>query len=327
MLKNILIIAAKLAVTSGFMYFVLRDVQLESLSARLGTLSPFPLIGAAALVFFQNIAVVTWRWERVVAAIDRAVLPWRLMKIVVISLFFNQVLPSTVGGDGMRVWLLRGQGRSIGLAFRSVLIDRLMGFFGALLLALTGALYLMAVLEDSGPGWFLALVSLAGLVLIAAAPLLIRGLGWLPVQAVRRSLENIAREVDLLARDKARLTILVGSSILGQIALSGSVFLLAQGLGLSLDPIGVLAVVPGIMIVSAIPISIAGWGVREGTMVVGLGLLGVARGDAALVSIAFGLLSLLLGLLGGVLWLIHRGRQPARAELDDMSATSEDGRT
>lgn len=327
MSKNSLIIAAKLAITSGLIYLVLRDVELESLTARLDALSPTLLIGAAALIFFQAVVVVTWRWERVVAAIDRAVPPWRLLKTVVIALFFNQVLPSTVGGDGMRVWLLRGQGRPIGLAFRSVLIDRLMGFFGLLLLALVGALYLMAVLEDSGPVWVLALVSLAGLVLIAAAPLLVRGLGWLPVQAVRRSLASVAREVGLLARDKARLAMLVGSSILGQLAMSGSVFLLAQSLGIRLDSIGVFAVVPGVMIAAAIPISIAGWGVREGTMVVGLGLLGVARGDAALVSIAFGLLLLLFGLLGGVLWLVHGGRRPASAELSDMAASSEGGRT
>ena len=61
MSKNILIIDAKLAVTSGFIYLVLRDVQLESPNVRLGTLSPSPLIGTAALVFFQNIAVATWR--------------------------------------------------------------------------------------------------------------------------------------------------------------------------------------------------------------------------------------------------------------------------
>jgi uncharacterized membrane protein YbhN (UPF0104 family) len=323
MSKNHLILAAKFAVTSGLIYFVLRNVELDSLSSRLETLSPSFFVAAALLIFFQNAIVVTWRWERVVAAIDAALPPWRLLKTVLITLFFNQVLPSTVGGDGMRVWLLRGHGRPIGLAFRSVLIDRLLGFLGLLLLSMIGGLYLMARLEDPGPAWIVALVSLGGLIVIVTAPWMVRLLGWLPIDAVRRSLTVVAKEVDMVVHSKRRLLQLVGVSILGQFALSGAVLLLAGGLGVPLEWIGGLAVVPGVMIVSAIPISIAGWGLREGTMVVGLGLLGVSQSDAALVSIAFGMLFLLFGLLGGLLWLTEGAKRPRDAELRDMAATSE----
>lgn len=326
MSKNHLILAAKFAVTSGLIYLVSRNVELDSLSSRLETISPSFFVGAALLIFFQNAIVVTWRWERVVAAIDAALPPWRLLKTVVITLFFNQVLPSTVGGDGMRVWLLRGHGRPIGLAFRSVLIDRLLGFLGLLLLSMIGALYLMATLEDPGPAWVIALVSLGGLIVIATAPWVVRLLGWLPIDSVRRSLNVVANEVDMVVHNKRRLLQLVGVSILGQFALSGAVLLLAGGLGVPLESIGALAVVPGVMIVSAIPISIAGWGLREGTMVVGLGLLGVSQSDAALVSIAFGLLLLIIGLLGGLLWLAQGAKRPRESELRDMAATSESGR-
>jgi hypothetical protein len=312
-------------VTSGLIYFVLRNVELDSLSNRIETLSPSFFVGAALLVFFQNAIVVTWRWERVVAAIDAALPPWRLLKTVVITLFFNQVLPSTVGGDGMRVWLLRGLGRPIGLAFRSVLIDRLLGFLGLLLLAMIGALYLLATLENPGPAWVIALVSLGGLIVIVTAPWVVRLLGWLPIDAVRRNLTAVAKEVDIVVQSKRRLLQLVGVSILGQLALSGAIVLLADGLGVPLDPVGAFAVVPGVMIVSAIPISIAGWGLREGTMVVGLGLLGVSQGDAALVSIAFGLLLLIFGLLGGLLWLMQGEKRPRDAELRDMAVPSESG--
>ena len=326
MSKNHLILAAKFAVTSGLIYLVSRNVELDSLSSRLETISPSFFVGAALLIFFQNAIVVTWRWERVVAAIDAALPPWRLLKTVVITLFFNQVLPSTVGGDGMRVWLLRGHGRPIGLAFRSVLIDRLLGFLGLLLLSMIGALYLMATLEDPGPAWVVALVSLGGLIVIATAPWVVRLLGWLPIDSVRRNLNVVANEVDMVVHNKRRLLQLVGVSILGQFALSVAVLLLAGGLGVPLDSVGALAVVPSVMIVSAIPISIAGWGLREGTMVVGLGLLGVSQSDAALVSIAFGLLLLIIGLLGGLLWLAQGAKRPRESELRDMAATSESGR-
>ena len=170
MSKSHLILTAKFAVTSGLIYLVLSDVDLDSLPDRLETLSPTLLVSACLLIFFQNAIIVTWRWERVVAAIGATLPPWRLLKAVVIAIFFNQVLPSTIGGDGMRVWLLRGLGKPIGLAFRSVLIDRLLGFFGLLLLAMIGALYLIVTLENASPAWVMAFVSLGCLILIGAAP-------------------------------------------------------------------------------------------------------------------------------------------------------------
>ena len=322
MTRNLLILAAKIAVTGGLIYLVLRGVDPAGIAARLEDLSVAWLIAAAVLVFAQNALIVTWRWERVVATIDAALPPWRLLRATVISLFFNQVLPSTIGGDGMRIWLLCRLDRRLGLAFRSVLIDRLLGLFGLLLLGLAGAVYLIGALDEPGPAWALLPVSLGGLGLIAAAPLLVRLMGWLPLPALRERLRTVAREVAALARNKRRLTGLVGVSMLGQFALGGAVILIAISLGIPIDPLGALAIMPGVMIASSIPISIAGWGLREGSMVVGLGLLGVGQADATLVSIGFGLLLLGFGLAGGLVWLLTGGRRPTEAELDPAAGAA-----
>jgi uncharacterized membrane protein YbhN (UPF0104 family) len=325
--KSLLILAVKLAVTGGLIYWVLRGVDLESLVTRLGDISPLWLIGAVGLILAQSAIIVTWRWERVVATIDTAPPPWRLLRIVTISLFFNQVLPSTIGGDGMRVWLLHRLDRTLGRAFRSVLIDRLLGFFGLLLLTLGGALFLLTNLIDPPVAvWVMVPLSLGGLAAIAGSPILVRLCGWLPIEAVQRRLRTIADEIEAFARNKRRLAGLVGVSILGQFALSGSVLLLALGFGIGLDPLSALAVVPAIMLASSIPISIAGWGVREATMVVGLGLLGVVQGDAALISITFGGLLLIVGLLGGLVWLLSGRLRPTAVRLDGTPETSPAGR-
>lgn len=319
--KNLLIFALKLAVTGGLIYrFVLPGIDFDTVIDRMDRLSPGFLLIAGALIFFQNAIVVTWRWERVVAAIDTALPPWRLLKTTIITLFFNQVLPSTVGGDGMRIWFLRGMGRPVGLAFRSVLIDRLLGFFGLLLLGLVGSLYLMARLEDAGPVWVVALVSLAGLVLIVLAPVLVGVMAWLPFDRVRRGFETLAREVNLLARDRPRLARLVAASIIGQFALAAAVFCLARDLEVPLDLLSAFAIVPGVMVAATIPISIAGWGVREATMVIGLGLLGIGQSDAAIISVGFGLLVLLFGLLGGLVWLVRGSPQPKSEDIKELDA-------
>jgi glycosyltransferase 2 family protein len=325
--KNVAIFALKLAVTAGLIYwFVLPGIEVGTVFDRIKRLSPGFLLLAAAFIFFQNAIVVTWRWERVVAAIDAALPPWRLLRTTVITLFFNQVLPSTIGGDGMRIWLLRGMGRSVGIAFRSVLIDRLLGFFGLLLLGLVGSLYLMIRIEDSGPVWLVALISLAGLALIALAPALVGVMKLLPFDRLRQVFENLAREVSQLIRNRPCLLRLVAASIVGQLALASAVFCLGRDLEVPMDLLGVFAVVPGVMVASSIPISIAGWGVREAGMVVGLGLLGVGQSDAAIISIGFGLLVLSFGLLGGLVWLVRGSPQPRSRDIEELETAMPGGR-
>jgi uncharacterized protein (TIRG00374 family) len=326
MLKNILIFALKLAVTAGLIiWVVLPGIDFDTAIDRMDRLSPGLLLIAGALIFFQNAIVVAWRWEQVVAAIDTALPPWRLLKATIITLFFNQVLPSTIGGDGMRIWFLRGMGRPVGLAFRSVLIDRLIGFLGLLLLGLVGSLYLMARLENSGPVWVVAMVSLGGLVLIVLAPTLVGAMKWLAFDRIRQGFETLAREVNLLARNRPRLARLVGASILGQLALATSVYCLARDLDVPLDLLSTFAVVPGVMVAASIPISIAGWGVREATMVVGLGLLGVGQSDAAIISIGFGVLVLIFGLLGGLVWVIRGSPKPKSDDIKELDAAMQGG--
>jgi len=78
-------------------------------------------------------------------------------------------------------------------------------------------------------------------------------------------------------------------------------------MGVELDLGAALVIVPAVMLVTMAPISFAGWGVREGAMIVGLGLAGIAAADALAVSVAFGLVQVALGVPGGALWLARRG--------------------
>jgi uncharacterized membrane protein YbhN (UPF0104 family) len=68
--------------------------------------------------------------------------------------------------------------------------------------------------------------------------------------------------------------------------------------------------VPLAGLIMVIPISIAGWGVREGVMVVGFGYLGVAPEAALALSILYGLLMLVVALPGGIVWALKRSHTP-----------------
>jgi glycosyltransferase 2 family protein len=98
-----------------------------------------------------------------------------------------------------------------------------------------------------------------------------------------------------------------------QIGTVMAVFLLAQGLGLPISASACLVIVPLAGLVTLLPISIGGWGLREGAFVAGFGLVGIEPGDAIALSVLFGLMNVAFGLIGGGVWLAFQGDDRRRA--------------
>ena len=94
------------------------------------------------------------------------------------------------------------------------------------------------------------------------------------------------------------------------IAMSYVVHLLARGLGIDLDFRDALLLIPLVALVTVLPISIAGWGLRESAMVVALGLVGMPAAAAFSLSVLSGLVAMASGLPGGVIWLVTRHNVP-----------------
>ena len=84
-----------------------------------------------------------------------------------------------------------------------------------------------------------------------------------------------------------------------------SVYLLAIGMGLTVTWMNLLLIIPLVIFFIALPISIAGWGIREGVMVLGLGYLGVSSEEALALSIVFGLSTLIVSIPGSAIWLLE----------------------
>ena len=110
-----------------------------------------------------------------------------------------------------------------------------------------------------------------------------------------------------------------GLSIFGHLLMVAASFVLAQDLGLSVTFVDCLVLVPGVMLLAAAPISIAGWGVREAVMVAAMSLLGVPDDGSTSLSLVFGALIAGIGLVGGILWLANPDRR-----VSDLAATGED---
>ena len=81
---------------------------------------------------------------------------------------------------------------------------------------------------------------------------------------------------------------------------------MVERLGVDVVWSGIVLIIPLVMLLMIIPVSIAGWGVRDGAMVVGMGYLVVAPEQAFTLSIIYGIMLLAIALPGGLVWLAHR---------------------
>ena len=88
-----------------------------------------PLLLVAALVaLLTGNLIVALRWRLILSAEAPSPGPGALVKLVLVGLFFNQVLPTGVGGDAVRAWRCRKLGIDLGAAIRSILLDRFCGY-------------------------------------------------------------------------------------------------------------------------------------------------------------------------------------------------------
>jgi uncharacterized membrane protein YbhN (UPF0104 family) len=240
-----------------------------------------------------------------------------------VSQFFNQGLPSSVGGDGVRVWWLTRTRVPLGDALRNVFLDRLCGFVALLALAAGSLGLLLPMVQNTGPVWALAGVVAAGLLSLGVVflPWRVAGPGG-PAPARKPLVRPLLRLLNWLvefrglvlglARSPRTLLLILGSSIVVHLLAVVLGFLIARAFAIPVTFVQCLATILPALLVAYLPLSIAGWGVREGALVLAFGLIGVPAADAFVVSVTLGLGSLLVALAGGAVWLVGGFRKLVR---------------
>ncbi len=319
-LPRILSSISKAAVTLLLFWLLFRKINYAATLQHVRDLTPsVALMGV--VILYVALAFATVRWKIVLRSIGRHFSIWGLFRLNLIGLFFNQVLPSVIGGDGMRVWLLCRRDCSFAAAFNSVLIDRLAGFVVLSAMSLYGLptlierLFAVPRLET-----IIALI-VAGLMLWFMLYLLWQAQARIAKFRVGRFLAQIVDDVLFLAGRPVDSANILSLSIGNQAMNFVLIWFILWNLGANVSFVGVMIVTPVVLLLLVLPISIAGWGLREGLFVVGFGLLNVPKDVALAASIVFGFMNLVAGLIGGVCWIV--GQTRSRPQLTKLQATAE----
>jgi uncharacterized membrane protein YbhN (UPF0104 family) len=292
----------RLLVSVSILVVILRSIDFGQAWQILARAAP-DLLLLALLMQFGSTAVSAYRWQLIMRNLGFGQTFLFYWDSYFKGMFFNQGLPTSIGGDAIRVLDVARRGFRKRDVLVGVAIDRLTGLGALLLLALIAHLVNPDLLPEKVYRPILWLLA-AGLLGFASLSFLGR-LSWLsrqPQLAVLKTVSDRLRQAVSLHR-----VLLLTSSLLVPLLAMLAFFAAGRALGLRYDLLTYFAIVPPALVLTVVPISIAGWGVREGVLVGLFSLIGADRTVVLMMSLVYGMLLILVSLPGLVVFL--RGRR------------------
>jgi uncharacterized protein (TIRG00374 family) len=261
------------------------------------------LLGAILLTLL-GVVLSAVRWQQVLHALDERVPLRPLLSYYFAAQFVSNVLPTTIGGDVMRVNRLRRQQIGDGaVSFASVVIERLTGWLVLPLMTAIGLLANPGLRElgtASAVAALTACVTLLALVVILWLGAHEKAAGrYAEHEDWRRFLGSVHLGLAQLRRHPRDTGTVILAALAYQMVVVLAAFMAAQAIGI--DEAGLTAMltfIPIVLVLQVLPIGISGLGIREAALVLFLRPLGVPDTQAIALGLLLYLLNLLVSLLG-----------------------------
>jgi glycosyltransferase 2 family protein len=311
----------RIVVSALLLAVVAQSIDWSVLSDRLSGAAWGWFVFATVLVSV-GLLIGAVRWHALLHHAGLPARPLETLRAYGIGIFSNNFLPTGFGGDLVRAWLIARSGKPLARAFTSVLVDRAAGLVGLFLLGWL-ALAFATVEVPSGLITPYAIASAAGVAAaaVAVAVLRRRGLGRFLPSALRPWASEVAGTLRAYGRDRRVQAEALLFSLAFQAVMVTSTWMLAESLQLDISVPVIAVVMALVLIATLLPVSVAGFGVREGAYVVLLGEVGVSASDATLLSL-FTVASLAIASLPGAIGImLGRGG----AGIDALTSMQGDG--
>ncbi len=295
-MKNII----KLIITIAIFYFLFRNIDFVEFSKILFN-SHGGWILVALLMQLTSTYLAAYRWFK----ISQLLVFKEKLSFYVQSYFkgtfFNQVLPSSIGGDAVRIIDLSRKKYDKKEAFYGVFVDRVVGLVGLLVLNLLATLIFFGTF-DNDFSLLIIFITLSG---ITGFSLLfhLHRLTFLTKFNFLNLFVRLANRLNSLYASKILLLKHISISVVVHLFSVLTMYGLSLALGLDLSFQALLIAVPPVFLLTIVPISLAGWGVRESAMVGIFMLVGADQTKVLAMSILYGLLLILSAIPGTYFWI------------------------
>lgn len=294
----------RVAVSAGLLALLARSIDVGEVAARLSSLAPGWAAAALALSVVQ-VGVSAWRWRFTAARLGLDLPFGPAVAEYYLATFLNQVLPGGVLGDVSRAWRHTRAAEAAagldaparrGLAIHAVVLERA-----------SGQTVMLAVAAVSG------VILLGGWPWGAVAAALLAAFGW--GVARRGTREAASDDGPAGVVESARKALFAPAAFGAQAASSAFVvatylatwWMAARALGIDTPTAVMLPLVAPVLVTMLVPVSVAGWGVREGGAALLWTWAGLPAADGVAISVVYGLLVLVGSLPGLGVALVSRG--------------------
>lgn len=317
-------IVARLIISAGLLTWLSFNIDWKDIARVWHQVELVWILGAVAWIIISMIISVR-KWQLVLEAQDIH-LPWpELWQAYWAGLFFNNFLPSSIGGDALRIWWIGKTVLDNPGAAASVITERILATLGLALTGLTASALIGRA--DSRVVSLLAILTVASLSLLALV-----SWGSLP-ERIKLSqgrifsfLSRMAEHGKKYRQEWGRLVMAGVLSAAFQIAVVAVNYCIFRSLHINALSVGdMLYVIPVISVAAMLPLGINGYGLREGAYVALLAGYGIPAGTAFSASLLFVFLVSLCSLYGGCTWY-NRHRKGDIANDEMRSVTDSAGR-
>jgi glycosyltransferase 2 family protein len=317
--RRYVLLAVKLSVSIALLAILFSRIDVGALWDKARDAS-LPWLLVALLIYALNVLTATWRWHLLLAAQDVAVPTRKLLGSYLVASFFNNFLPSNIGGDVIRISDTARLAGSKTLATTVILVDRGLGLMALVLVAALGATAAGRMHPAAMPIWPVWLWAgfLVGAAASAPAVFAPDGFGRLLQPLTVFHPEWVGERIETLTGALARfreqpraLAGCFGGAVFVQGTMVVFYFVVAYALHLNLAFSDISVIVPVSFVVQMLPVSVNGFGVREATFSFYFQRIGQPIESALLMSLVAQALIMLFSLSGAAVY-VWRSRHPRR---------------
>ncbi|WP_152453146.1 lysylphosphatidylglycerol synthase transmembrane domain-containing protein [Roseivivax sp. THAF197b] len=263
-------------------------------------------IGLAWVVMTAQTLLAAWRWKLIAGRLGQPFGYSLAAREYYMSQFVNQSLPGGMMGDAGRAYRMR---KPAGLlrAAQAVFFERLSQQAG--IFAIFAITYVVTTIQPGGLRWPVWLTSITAPLLIACLGLpFVLWFGWLLPGPQRRALQDLFSALEMSLIGKRVLPLQLPLALVTAGCNIFAFYACAMGTGTELPLAAVLGLVPLILFMMLVPVTVAGWGLREGVAAALFPIAGAGESAGLAASIAFGLV-FLAAVLPGVLPILFRRKR------------------
>lgn len=299
----------KLAGSLALLSFLLARTDLHAIGTLFRSLR-FPIFFASIFLYIltQMLSVVRWRCLLLAEKID---LPfWRLTLLYFEGMFFNLMLPTAIGGDMIRGYRVFQMTRRDEASLASILVERLSGFVALVIIACIATIPAYTYLNDPVVVWLVVMAAtgvigiVAGLLSDRLQALFFRLLHGVGLGRFHDGVHRLYEAVQQYWTHRRTLLLALGLSLILQSLVITIFYLISLALNLSVPLRYFFLFFPLICVISMLPISIAGLGLREGSAIYFFSKVGLDSASALSLSLLWFAVTALCGGLGGIAFLV-----------------------